>query len=416
MTKINMSIMSESENLVSGLLEGVSQADNGRHITTSSVLDIYDVELTTDQPLILNRVTGQTMKQWIWADNPCGQDGMYKYVTLQCTDGSSVHESVGSLVLLHFVGPQPPDHVLEHKDGDNCNNTLTNVAWIDKSSQVFRQHAPTHADAEDEVKGRPLTAVSHATGEVRRFPNASLAWNQMKKEQPDKTSGVTYVNGLASSNGRGLEHTWSYTPPTVEGERVLALEWRQVPPEAVGDNETVQCSIEGHVRFNTVAPTLGRKMGDYLGTCINKKTKLIHRLVAAAWYGPRGRSFQVDHADGDLLHNAPSNLGWVSVSENKGRSDYQGRAIDQVHPSTGAVVRTYETYMHAVRATGITEGIGQAISSGEAAEKKMREARERNKPSKADPCKHVLKAGGWHWRCSIVYRFSANGDVLETAA
>ena len=408
--------MWESENLVSGLLEGVSQADTVRHITTSSVIDTYYVELTADQPRVFNQGNGQTMTQWVLADSPCGKEHMYMYVTLPCTNGQRVHESVGSLVLLHFVGPQPSNHILKHKDGDHCNNALTNLEWVDKSSQVFHQETPKCTDADVEVTGKPVSAVSHANGEIRRFPNASLAWKQMKKEQPDKTSGVTYVNGLASSNGRGLEHTWSYTPPTVEGERVLALEWRQVPPEAVEDNETVQCSTEGHVRFNTVAPTLGRKMGNYLGTCVNKKTKLIHRLVAAAWYGPRGRSFQVDHADGDLLHNAPSNLGWVSVSENKGRSDYQGRAIDQVHPSTGAVMRTYATYMHAVRATGITESIGQAISSGEAAEKKMREARERNKPSKADPYKHVLKAGGWHWRCSIVYRFSANGDVMETAA
>lgn len=67
----------------------------------------------------------------------------------------------------------------------------------------------------------------------------------------------------------------------------------------------------------------------------NRKTFLVHRLVALAFIGPRPEGFTIDHRDGNKLNNKPDNLEYVSQSENLKRAFKLG-ARDQKgekHPS-----------------------------------------------------------------------------------
>lgn len=48
-----------------------------------------------------------------------------------------------------------------------------------------------------------------------------------------------------------------------------------------------------------------------------RSTWPVHRLVCWAWHGPPPTdSHDVDHLDGDIRHNHPGNLEWVTRSEN----------------------------------------------------------------------------------------------------
>lgn len=59
--------------------------------------------------------------------------------------------------------------------------------------------------------------------------------------------------------------------------------------------------------------------GDYLKVWLCKdgkqKLKKVHRLVAEAFV-PGDHSLTVNHIDGDKLNNTPSNLEWISHSDN----------------------------------------------------------------------------------------------------
>lgn len=55
----------------------------------------------------------------------------------------------------------------------------------------------------------------------------------------------------------------------------------------------------------------------YLQYCLQRKYFLAHRVVALTWIPNPGGKPEVNHKDGDKSNNHPSNLEWVSSSENK---------------------------------------------------------------------------------------------------
>lgn len=59
----------------------------------------------------------------------------------------------------------------------------------------------------------------------------------------------------------------------------------------------------------------------YLKIHIEGKTYQFHRIVAESFLGlSPGKTYVVDHADGDTYNNSPLNLRWVTISENNSNS------------------------------------------------------------------------------------------------
>lgn len=73
--------------------------------------------------------------------------------------------------------------------------------------------------------------------------------------------------------------------------------------------------------------------GGYLRVHLNRDNKSrehkVHSIVASAFIGPRPPGMQIDHKDGCKTNNAPSNLEYVTGSENIKRSFARG-----THPIT----------------------------------------------------------------------------------
>lgn len=65
-----------------------------------------------------------------------------------CRDNRRITIKVHRLVLLAFVGPQPPGMEACHYDGDPDNNTLTNLRWDTRSGNFYdRVRHGTHHQA-----------------------------------------------------------------------------------------------------------------------------------------------------------------------------------------------------------------------------------------------------------------------------
>jgi len=79
----------------------------------------------------------------------------------------------------------------------------------------------------------------------------------------------------------------------------------------------------------------------------NKHTHRVHRLVIAAFVGPRPDGKEVNHIDGDKANNMVENLEYVTSSENKIHAYDTGLASNQGerHPSNKLV----EKDVHKIR-------------------------------------------------------------------
>lgn len=95
-----------------------------------------------------------------------------------------------------------------------------------------------------------------------------------------------------------------------------------------------------------------RKDGEY-------KTVLVHRLVAEAYLGPN--NLDVNHIDGDKQNNVPTNLEYVSKSENqkhRGRILFKG--CKEIVMTDGIETYNFKSHKQASERTGLTQ---QSISA-----------------------------------------------------
>jgi hypothetical protein len=104
--------------------------------------------------------------------------------------------------------------------------------------------------------------------------------------------------------------------------------------DIVVNGTKVTCYSDGsvHPHKKWCRRTFGSKMDTgYSVVRINKKRFRVHRLIARAFLGVEPEGHQVDHINGDKLDNTPSNLRYVTPSQNvrayqkvSGRSKYRG--------------------------------------------------------------------------------------------
>lgn len=100
-------------------------------------------------------------------------------------------------------------------------------------------------------------------------------------------------------------------------------EWRAIP----GYEGFYEASSLGRIRslprFSTSGKVLAQRegTGSYLRVCLSKsnqrKTFVVHRLIAMAFLDNPKNKPEVNHIDGDRHNNAASNLEWVTRSENE---------------------------------------------------------------------------------------------------
>jgi hypothetical protein len=85
--------------------------------------------------------------------------------------------------------------------------------------------------------------------------------------------------------------------------------WKQIK-----DYDDYEVSNQGRVRKNDYYLKQSPNNTGYLRVRLNQKWFFVHRLVALHFC--KNEKPQVNHLDGNKLNNNPSNLKWVTQSEN----------------------------------------------------------------------------------------------------
>lgn len=119
--------------------------------------------------------------------------------------------------------------------------------------------------------------------------------------------------------------------------------WKDIPGFS-----NYQASDEGHIRERLTKRVLneffnGDKHDPYLAASVYTKPTMIHYLVCLAFHGDPGPGYVSNHKDGNKLNPVPSNLEWVTQSENvihayATKLNRSSQHIDVTDLRTGSVI------------------------------------------------------------------------------
>ena len=118
-------------------------------------------------------------------------------------------------------------------------------------------------------------------------------------------------------------------------------------------------SVESHDNHSR-----GRSFGSddgqgYRKIMVKYRGSYVHELIATAFIGNRPKNYDVDHINGDKSDNRPSNLRYVTRSQNlrghqkvRGKSKYRGVSIDTLNPKFIVRVGLGKEHQHRKRYLG----------------------------------------------------------------
>lgn len=151
-------------------------------------------------------------------------------------------------------------------------------------------------------------------------------------------------------------------------------EWRIIP-----GFEKYEASNLGRIRSVNKEPrskadrviTARECNGGYLFVSLNRKSVMVHKLVALAFIGARPHpSFQINHKDGDKTHNAVANLEYCTASQNYIHAIQTGLAKTKITASAADQIRAQRASGASIATIAktfrISTGMAYRIVRGEA--------------------------------------------------
>lgn len=298
--------------------------------------------------------------------------GNYKRVGLKI-DRKNKQVFIHTLVLNSFyINPNPHKFSsTDHNDRNPANNNLRNLFFASKKYQRFNQK-PYNNEEKSMKLSQKIRMMSKKGVFIREFESVTLAVKWIKENGHPKASNSRLINCANAKTSSAYSYKWEYVPV----EDLPGEIWKQVPCDVMNSKAEGPYFASNFARIKNKRGKLieGSKPaeGVYVKVCGKRR----NRVIALTWCpnsDPINKIY-VNHIDSNIHNDAPSNLEWVSQSENiqhahnNGLINTKGAAVKVTCVETGNVI-TYKTLKALKDAIGVSHN---AVKKYSASKKKMK--------------------------------------------
>lgn len=281
-----------------------------------------------------NIITGHQLKGYIKAG--------YVTFTLRNLNKPVCHFGHRLVALTFLSNPDSENLTVDHINRDRKDNNIKNLRWATKKEQSFNQ------DRRQTHKGKDVYRYDEnrkLVGHWESIDDAASAINVCAQTISSYCAKDSIVNGYIwrhSSYEQDKNEKWM--PLNLKNfDEIFASSLGRIKTKC-GNITYGSMNAHGYMKIS-----IKDKSGKYYG-------KLVHRLVAEAFYGPNGKLY-VNHMNGNKTDNKAVNLEYVTPSQNAkhafdtGLSDMTKnyRSVVRIHPETGRITGYYDSVIGAAR-------------------------------------------------------------------
>jgi HNH endonuclease/NUMOD4 motif/NUMOD1 domain len=224
--------------------------------------------------------------------------------------------NIHRLVALAFIDNPLNKPDVNHKDKNKLNNNVNNLEWVTRQENNI--HRWSTSEYRSNNRNKKIYRIDISDGKELEMYNSiqdAAKWvvdNKLSSNEHNARNSIGNVITGLSSTSYGFK--WRHI---VEIENLDGEIWKEINTTLVGENNCFVSNLGRFKRGNIVTTNSKPNNSGYILVSINKKSYLIHRLVALTFIENPENKEQVNHIDGNKLNNQLDNLEWVTNKENQ---------------------------------------------------------------------------------------------------
>lgn len=222
-----------------------------------------------------------------------------------------VHRLVANIFI-----PNPENKpTVNHIDACTSNNNLINLEWATMSEQN------KHKIKTNIQIGRHINNIwridINTYKKLEKYNSTTEAVKWLRLQNLTKRKNSKKIAETLSKVSKGVYNSaygykWMYE---FNNHEIKDEKWKEIPFEIIGINN-YYVSDHGRIKNNINICNLQPDITGYVKIQINKKSYLVHRLVALGFLPNLKNKKQVNHIDGNKNNNKLLNLEWSTNKEN----------------------------------------------------------------------------------------------------
>jgi hypothetical protein len=309
----------------------------------------------------------------------------YLNISLRNNNKKSFTCIVHRLVTKAFIQNPENKPTVNHIDRNRSNNNIHNLEWSTMSEQNY--HSSLVSQKGNPNNYRAICQINIETNDIiEEYKSITDAakWvinnnlTTIKILNPNNISIISSKICAVANNKRqsAYNFNWKY----IIKDDIEKEIWKEIPFEIIGKYNYGVSNFGRFKNNKNDIITNHKSSSGYKRLSINKKTYLLHRLVALTFLeNPENKEF-VNHKDGNKLNNLLENLEWATCLENNMHK------IDNGLSNCTKKVIQYDTNMNKLNEYNSTVDCSKAVNISKYIIRKK--CREKNKSTK---CGYIFR-------------------------